>query len=85
MCFPPLQWQTYDIEFEPPTFDADGKMTTPAKFRTVKHNGVLVQENVELTSNTVAGKRASGEPRGVYFQGHGNKVQYRNIWVEYID
>ncbi len=83
MCYPPLQWQTYDIEFMPPLYDADGKQTAPAKFRSVKLNGVVVQENVERADATVAGKPASGEPRGVYFQGHGNKVQYRNIWVKY--
>ena len=85
MCYPPLQWQTYDIEFEPPLYDADGNITSPGKFRTVKHNGVVVQENFEITEGTPSGRPAAAEPRGVYFQGHGNKVQYRNIWAEYID
>ena len=84
MCFPPLQWQTYDIEFVPPLYEGD-RQTAPAYFRTVKLNGVLVQENVDRDRSTYGHKDASGEPRGVYFQGHGNKVQYRNIWVKYID
>ena len=41
-------WQTYDIIFHGPRFDASGKLTRPAR-ETIFHNGVLVQDNVELT------------------------------------
>ena len=80
MCLPPLQWQTYDADFTPPTYDADGKKTAPAKL-VVKHNGVLIQDLVLETGTP--GRQSEGPgPRPIHFQGHGNKVQYRNIWVQ---
>src|SRR5262245_61350965 len=48
---PPGQWQTYDIIFHAPHFDSAGKVTRPARV-TALHNGVLVQDNVELTGPT---------------------------------
>ncbi len=50
-CRKPGEWQTYDIIFHRPRFDAAGKAVSPARF-TVLHNGVLVQDNVELTGPT---------------------------------
>jgi len=80
-CYPPGQWQTYDIEFTAPRFDAAGKKTKDA-YITVRHNGVLIQELVSLKGVTAAG--VGGEltkPRGLLLQDHGNPVQYRNIWA----
>src|ERR1700758_1006519 len=48
---PPGQWQSYDIIFHGPRFDTRGKLLRPARM-TVLHNGVLVQDNVELTGPT---------------------------------
>ena len=48
---PPGQWQAYDIIFHGPRFDKDGKVLRPARV-TVLHNGVLVQDNVELSGPT---------------------------------
>ena len=81
MCFPPLTWQTYDIEFTPAKYDG-GNKTANAKI-TVKHNGVLIHDNVELKQSTPGRKGEGPEPLGLYLQGHGNKVQYRNIWIQY--
>ena len=81
MCFPPLAWQTYDIEFAGARFDADGKKTKKAMM-TVKLNGVLVQENVEVPKTTTAAGRGEGaEPGPIQLQNHGTPVFYRNIWV----
>ena len=81
MCFPPLTWQTYDFYYHPPKYDGN-KKTENARL-TVKHNGVTIHDNLELPKETPGCKKEANEPRGVYLQGHGNKVQYRNIWLKY--
>jgi hypothetical protein len=81
MCFPPLTWQTYDIEYTAAKFAADGKKTAAAKL-TVKHNGILIHEGVALPHATTAAPVAEGpEPGPLYLQDHGNPVRYRNVWV----
>jgi hypothetical protein len=82
MCFPPLQWQTYDVEFTAAKFDKDGKKTANAVV-TVRHNGVLVHDNLELKGATPGGgfKTEVPAPGPFYLQGHGNPVVYRNVWV----
>lgn len=81
---PPGQWQWYDIIWTGPKFDAEGKLTAKAHV-TVLHNGVLAQNNVELTGPTDWLKRApySAHPEKlpISLQDHGNPVRYRNIWV----
>lgn len=81
---PPGQWQWYDIVFHGPRFDSAGKLTRPAHV-TVLHNGVLVQDNVELTGPTghhVRPPYKVGMDRGpLGLQDHGHPVRYRNIWV----
>ncbi len=81
MCLPPLAWQTYDIDYTAARFDADGKKTADAKL-TVKHNGVLIHEDVSVPHATTAAPVAEGpEPGPLYLQDHGNPVRYRNVWV----
>jgi hypothetical protein len=81
MCYPPLQWQTYDIDYTAPRFGSDGKKTSNARI-TVKHNGVLVQDNFEITRDTTAAAvKESAEPGPINLQNHGNPIFYRNIWV----
>lgn len=80
----PGQWQTYDIIFHRPHFDADGKVTQDARV-TVFFNGVLVQDNTDITGWTVHGAVAVYKPHAdampLALQDHGNAVRYRNIWV----
>ena len=81
MCFPPLSWQTYDVDFTPARFDADGRKTANARM-TVRHNGVLIHNNIEIDHSTTASPLKEGpQPGPVYLQDHGNPVRYRNIWV----
>jgi len=81
MCLPPLEWQTYDIDLTSAEFDAEGKMTKPGKI-TVRLNGVVVQDNVDLPKATPGNPVKFGpEPGPIFIQGHGNPVYYRNIWL----
>ena len=81
MCSPPTQWQTYDITFRAPRFDAAGKSISKPTL-TVFHNDVEVHNKTEAKGPTTAslGGKAS-EPAGIYLQDHGNKVEFRNIWL----
>ncbi len=82
MCFPPLIWQTYDIDFTAARFDAEGNKTSNAKI-SVKHNGVTIHENLELPGTTGSSpvKDETDAPGPIYLQDHGNPVRYRNIWL----
>ncbi|MBA2113046.1 3-keto-disaccharide hydrolase [Bremerella alba] len=80
MCFPPLTWQTYDVDFTAAKYDADGKKTENAR-ATIKHNGVVIHDDLELPSNTPGRHQEGPEADAIYLQGHGNPVVFRNIWV----
>ena len=80
MCYPPLTWQTYDVEFKAAEY-ADGKVVKNPSI-TVKHNGVVIHEDLELPKSTTASPMKPGPEDGpIYLQDHGNPVRYRNIWV----
>jgi len=81
---PPGQWQTYDIVWHGPRFAKDEKLLQPARV-TVFHNGVLVQDNVELTGPTAHKARppykAHPAKLPLSLQDHGDPVRFRNIWI----
>jgi hypothetical protein len=81
---PPGKWQTYDIIYTAPRFDAAGKLLSPVHV-TVLHNGVLIQNNVELVGPTSWLERAPysahPEKQPISLQDHGNPVRFRNVWV----
>lgn len=80
MCLPPLQWQTYDVEFTN-ALTADGKKTKNAVF-SAKLNGVAIHENLEFTGKTGGSRNEpEGTPGPMKLQGHGNPLQFRNIWI----
>lgn len=80
MAFPPLQWQTYDIHFTAPRFE-NGEKVKNARI-TVVHNGVIVHDDVEMPKGTGAGGNRPEKPQGIInFQGHGNPVAFRNVWL----
>jgi 3-keto-disaccharide hydrolase len=80
----PGEWQTYDVIYHAPRFDADGKLTKPGTM-TVLQNGVLVQDNAEIlgsTSHAGAPKyTAHALKQPLTLQDHHNPVRYRNIWI----
>ncbi|MCA9069507.1 MAG: DUF1080 domain-containing protein, partial [Planctomycetaceae bacterium] len=82
MVLPPLEWQTYDIAFQAPRFDAEGNKTQNAEL-TVLLNGVPVQKNLDLATATGGGKRVGEGPKPlpINLQNHGNPVRFRNIWM----
>jgi 3-keto-disaccharide hydrolase len=82
----PGEWQTYDVIWTAPVFNADGSLRTPA-FLTAFHNGVLIQNHVELKGET----RNIGKPEykkhgaaPIKLQAHGDPsppISFQNIWV----
>jgi hypothetical protein len=90
--FPPLvnasrkpgEWQTYDIVFHAPHFDAGGALLSPARM-TVFHNGILVHDNDVLTGPTAHKARppykAHPDRLPISLQDHDHPVRYRNIWI----
>ncbi|HNQ22618.1 MAG TPA: DUF1080 domain-containing protein [Phycisphaerae bacterium] len=79
----PGEWQTLDVEFRAPRFDAAGKKTESAKFLKVTLNGKVIQENVEVPGPTGGqlpeGEKATGP---LMLQGDHGVVAYRNITIE---
>lgn len=81
MCYPPLTWQTYDIDFTSAKYDESGNKNRTALV-TIKHNGVPIHEKFELKGATPGnGKKEDPSGGPLQLQGHGNPVFYRNIWV----
>ena len=79
MCFPPLTWQTYDIDFTAARFK-DGKKVKPAEI-TAKLNGVIIHDAYQLKNKTGAGQKEGPNPLPILLQNHGNPVRFRNWWI----
>ncbi|HUT35262.1 MAG TPA: DUF1080 domain-containing protein [Planctomycetota bacterium] len=71
---PPLEWQTYDIEYR--VAKQDGKIAGKPRV-TVYHNGIKIHDNFEVKGNA---RKAT-----LRWQDHGCAVRYRNIWVQPVD
>lgn len=90
--YPPLvnacreagEWQSYDIIFRRPRFSKGGKVIRPA-YISVLHNGIVIQNNVEILGKTGHKKQATYQRHADKFplmlQDHGNPVRFRNIWI----
>jgi hypothetical protein len=78
----PGEWQSFDVVFRAPRFDAAGRKTANAKFVKVVHNGTVIHENVEVTGPTRAAAFEDERPRGpLMLQGDHGPVAYRNIKI----
>jgi hypothetical protein len=82
----PGEWQTYDVIWRAPTFNADGTVKTSARV-TAFHNGVLVQDNFELKGETLYIGTPVYKPYDtapIKLQAHGDPsppISFRNIWL----
>jgi Domain of Unknown Function (DUF1080) len=82
----PGEWNVYDVVWTAPTFKPDGSLQTPARV-TAFQNGVLIQNNVELTGETVYIGRPTYKAHGatpIKLQAHGDPsepLSFRNIWI----
>ncbi len=85
-CRKPGEWQSFDVIWTAPQFNEDGTLKSAAKV-TAFHNGVLVQNNVELKGETKWIGLPSYHKHGaspIKLQAHGDKsepLSFRNIWV----
>jgi hypothetical protein len=83
---PPGEWQSFDIVFRAPRFDAVGKKTANAKVVKVTHNGQVIHENVELNGPTRSAHWEDEKPTGpILLQGDHGPVAYRNLRVRPIE
>ena len=87
-CRGPGEWQSYDIIFHRPEFDEQGKCTVPGTV-TVLHNGVLVQDHIQLRGATAHKREARyskhADALPITLQDHGNPMRFRNIWVRPLE
>lgn len=83
---PTGQWNAYDIIFHAPKFDKRGQKIKSGTL-TVIHNGVLVQDHVEIIGTTEYIGAPKNIPHGegsIILQDHGSKVSFRNIWLRQL-
>ncbi|MSU58179.1 MAG: DUF1080 domain-containing protein [Pedosphaera sp.] len=79
----PGEWQTFDITFRAPRFDASGKKIANAKFVKVVHNGKVIHANVEVTGPTRSSLFGNEKAAGpLMLQGDHGPVAYRNIRIK---
>ena len=83
---PAGEWQSFDVTFRAPRFDATGKKTAHARFVRVVHNGGVIHEDVELQGPTRGSMGEDEKPRGpIRLQGDHGPVAYRNLQVRPLD
>jgi hypothetical protein len=82
----PGLWQTIEIDFQAPRFDAAGKKMQNAVFKKVILNDIIIHENIEvsgMTRGSIFGKEASMGP--IIIQGDHGPIAFRNLWYETFD
>lgn len=81
-CRAPGVWKTFDVKFRAPRFDTSGTKTENARFLEVRHNGVLIHEDVEMKGPNSAHMDIPEAPRGsLMLQGDHGPVAYRNVRI----
>ena len=87
-CREPGAWQSYDVVGRGPRFDDGGALRRPGRV-TVLHNGVLIQEGVELLGATTHRALPEYDPHPpeapLRLQDHGDRVRFRNVWYRPLE
>ena len=81
----PGEWQSYDIIWESPRWDADKKIAKKAAV-TVIHNGVVLHHRKEFTGTTPHQNNGNyNKPHDpemfIQLQDHNNPMRFRNVWL----
>ena len=83
-CRKPGEWQTYDILFTRPRFNADGSLAKPGRV-SVLHNGVAIHSDTVIKGPTAWHEppvyKSHADALPITLQDHGNPVQFRSIWI----
>ena len=81
-CKKPGEWQTLDIVFKAPRFDANGKKIANARFVKVVFNGKLIHENVDVPTPTGHAWRDKEVAQGpLLLQADHGPVAFRKVRV----
>jgi hypothetical protein len=85
VCKAPGEWQTFDVIFQAPRFDEQGKKTANGKFIKVAHNGTVIHENVEVKGPTTASLGGAEKAKGpLMLQGDHGPVAFRNVKIKLL-
>lgn len=81
----PGEWQTLDVTFRAPRFDAAGKKTANATLVKAMINGKTVQQDLQFPEPTGGGLDQKESPNGpIMLQGNESPVAFRNITVQLL-
>jgi hypothetical protein len=84
-CKPPGEWQSFEIRFRAPRFDAFGTKTANARFEKVIHNGTLLHEDVEVTGHTREGLEGEAVRAPLMIQGDHGPVAIRRLVIRPLE
>ncbi len=76
----PQEWQSFDVFFRAARWNPDGTRAEPARV-TLYHNGLLVHDDVAISSSTGGGQPEESSPGPIRLQDHGDRVRFRNVWI----
>lgn len=83
-CFPPGTWQTMDIAFRAARAAGPARAAQPARV-TVIHNGVLVQNAVDIVPTEIDASSAQPDRAPLVLMPRVGKMELRNLWVRSLD
>jgi hypothetical protein len=79
---PSGEWQSFDIKFQAPRFDAKGRKISNARFVEVIHNGTVIHRDVEAEGPTRASLSLAEAPTNpLMLQGDHGPVAFRNLYI----